>query len=370
MTMTVLMAHPKQLLLGDDPKQQQRASQALFGLVVYLAFAVVQHVEVLLGMIDERDSWPLTVFYLGGGLAFYVAIRLGVNQRVASDRALTMPQALWGMTGAVWSYAITGPARGAILLIMMLVMVFGIFSMTPRQVRLVSVHGFVLLVTVMAWKSLTHQYDPRVEGVHLTFTALTLAAVSALSIRMGAMRTRLERQKVELSAALARIQALATRDELTGLTNRRAALERMRADLAVRGRPDPLMSLALIDIDHFKRVNDTLGHAAGDGVLRRFAELGQSVVRAGDVLARWGGEEFLLVMPATAGPQALAALERLRNHLHLASFDDVAPGLRVTFSAGVAECAGTGDLEAAIERADVAMYRAKNAGRDRTLAAT
>ena len=362
---TASPARLKHLLLGDDPKQQLRASHALLSLGIYLSLAVVQHVEVLLGLIDEVASWRLTAFYVGGGTAFYLVIRLGLNLRVRGDKALSVPQMMWGLVAVTWSYAITGPARGAILVIVMLLMTFSVFSLKPKEVRLLSLFGFVLLAGAMLWRSLTGHYDPRVEGVHLAFTALCIAAVSVLSIRVGSMRTRLQQRKSDLAEALARIEALATRDELTGLINRRAVIERMRAELSVRSHPP--MSVALIDIDHFKRVNDTLGHAAGDTVLRRFAELGRSVVRNGDVLARWGGEEFLLVMPATNSGQALLALERMRDELRVTSFDDLLPGLRLTFSAGVAQCADETDLEAAIERADSAMYRAKHAGRDRML---
>jgi diguanylate cyclase len=104
-------------------------------------------------------------------------------------------------------------------------------------------------------------------------------------------------------------------------------------------------------------------------VLRRFAECARAAVRIGDTMARWGGEEFLLVMPATATAEAMAAMARLREQLQRQAFDDIVPGLAVSFSAGVAECVGPADLEAAIERADAAMYQAKNGGRDRVVAA-
>jgi diguanylate cyclase (GGDEF)-like protein len=93
------------------------------------------------------------------------------------------------------------------------------------------------------------------------------------------------------------------------------------------------------------------------------------VMRRGDTLARWGGEEFLLVMPATSVGHGVAAIERIRSRMQAASFDEIAPGLAVTFSAGVSECAGESDLEAAIARADAAMYEAKRNGRDRVVAA-
>ncbi len=365
-------------VLGSDTRQQLRASQSLLVLTVYLAFALVQHAEVLLGMMDAAQSWYLTTWNLSGGLLFFALIRSGLNLRLsrADDPALALPQSGWAMTGIAWSYAITGPARGAVILIMLLVLIFGTFQLKPLQARALVGLGFLMLAAVMLFKALTDpaRYDPRVEGMHLLFAGIVMAAVSALAIRIGKLRQRLQDRGHELATALQRIQALATHDELTGLTNRRAALERMQQVLAVRLAPGarglPLLGLALLDIDFFKRVNDELGHAAGDEVLRRFSKAGSAVVREGDLLARWGGEEFLLVMPACNGATVEDALQRLRQCLQADSLADVAPGLAVTFSAGVAECHEAGDLEAAIARADAAMYSAKRGGRDRVVLAT
>jgi diguanylate cyclase (GGDEF)-like protein len=319
----------------------------------------------------------LTAWNLTGGICFYACIRSGLNLRLQTGRSLAIPQSMWAMVGITWSYAITGPARGAVILIMILVVVFTMFELNPSKARAVAAAAFAMLGTAMVWKALIDptRYDPRVEGMHLLFSGIVLAAVSVLAVRIGKLRARLqdqrtdlEQQRTELANALERIRALATRDDLTGLANRRAALDRMHDELAVRGRPEPLMSLAMMDIDQFKLINDRHGHAVGDIVLHRFSECAQTAVRAGDMLARWGGEEFLLVMPATAPAQAMAAMERVRQALRHASFDDVAPGLVVTFSAGVSECAGERDLEAAIARADAAMYEAKRSGRNRVVA--
>jgi len=359
----------RKLLFGTDARQQLRASQALLVLAVYVAFAGVQHVEVLLGFIDETQSWRLMAWNLVGSSFFYAAIRSGLSLRLDFGRALGKVQSLWGMVAIAWAYAITGPARGAVLLIMMLLVMFGVFALTPARARVLAATAFGMLAAVMAWKALTDpvRYDPRVEGMHLVFSGIVLAACAALAIRVGKLRSRLEAQRSELSLALERIQALATRDELTGLLNRRAVLERLQVELRERDQPSPRLCLALIDLDHFKRINDEHGHAAGDTVLRRFAELARMEIRGGDVLARWGGEEFLLVMPGADTAQGVGGLARIRERLRANPIDEVAPGVVISFSAGIAECAGAHDTEPAIERADAAMYRAKAAGRDRTL---
>ena len=129
------------------------------------------------------------------------------------------------------------------------------------------------------------------------------------------------------------------------------------------------MSVALLDIDFFKRINDTYGHSGGDLVLKTFAQLTRDSLRSTDVMGRWGGEEFLLMLPDTSAADAAQCVERMRSQLARLSADAIAPGLRVTFSAGVAEVGGVDELETAIEHADQAMYRAKVQGRNCTVVA-
>ena len=153
-------------------------------------------------------------------------------------------------------------------------------------------------------------------------------------------------------------------DELTGLVNRRYMQELLTAEQA-RRRVDPQPAcLCAIDLDRFKRINDSFGHAAGDEVLRRFADVARQSLRSIDVLSRWGGEEFLLLLPGTEPAQAVPVLERLREALaDKATWQD-RPEWRVTFSAGLTLWLRGEPPEPAIERADAAAYRAKAGGRD------
>lgn len=159
---------------------------------------------------------------------------------------------------------------------------------------------------------------------------------------------------------------LAREDNLTGLPNRGYTAALARAALTAAAAQGGPLTVAIIDFDHFKSINDRCGHAAGDHVLREFARVSRGSLRAGDVLGRWGGEEFLLILPDTTLDAALASVERLRA---LALEIRVPAGdgepLRVTFSAGLAMTAdGARALDETLGRADAALYEAKNQGRD------
>ena len=354
------------LILGPAGRRRVRVAATLLSLVAYAVLAVLQQAEVVAGLIDPSESALQMLFCLSGAIGFYVLVRSGASERLA-DPAMTAPQMAWALVGGAGSYAITGPARGAVMTLMVLTLVFGMFALSPRTARALAVAGFALLSAVMLWKSHVDplRYPPVVEAVHFAFGVIVLSGVSALSIRMGAMRARLKAQKADLEHALAQIHQLATQDELTGLYNRR----HMGVLLEQARRAAVPVCLVLIDLDLFKSINDAHGHQAGDAVLRRFATAGRAALRSSDALARWGGEEFLLMLPGATHEQALQVVARLRTRLAEVSFDDIAPDLRVTFSAGLSRCADEQALEAALERADQAMYRAKSGGRNRTVTA-
>ncbi|HSI59463.1 MAG TPA: GGDEF domain-containing protein, partial [Ideonella sp.] len=319
--MSSLLPALKTCLLGREGRQRVRVSQALLAWTIYAVLACVQQIEVALGLIEPAASSALTLFNLCGASLFYLLIRSGVNQIVSRDPSLSGPQMVFALIATSGAYAIAGPARGAMLGVMVLVLSFGIFTLTTTQARRLAALGFSLLGGVMLWKGWTAPaaHDPRVEAIHLLFAGVTMASIAALAARLGRMRQRLRQQKGELGAALQRIQALATRDALTGLLNRRAMLEQVQREVR-RARRDEtggglVTGLVLFDLDHFKRINDTLGHRVGDRVLQAFAELASAELRASDVLARWGGEEFLLLLPHTSAEQALACVERIRQRL-------------------------------------------------------
>lgn len=170
----------------------------------------------------------------------------------------------------------------------------------------------------------------------------------------------------KLEQALKRMEGLAMVDELTGLKNRRAFFDDAEPAIAAARRRDQPIAVALLDLDHFKDVNDTHGHAAGDVVLRAVAKRITGTLREEQIVGRFGGEEFVALLPDTTPAQALIAMERVRKVVGSEPIR-VPDGreVTVTLSGGIAALGENEGIEAAIDHADKAMYRAKGLGRDR-----
>lgn len=153
-------------------------------------------------------------------------------------------------------------------------------------------------------------------------------------------------------------------DPLTGLHNRRFINEHEGSYVGDHARTGRSLTVAIIDLDHFKLINDTYGHSVGDEVLIAFASLAHGVLRQGDVIARWGGEEFIVIFPNTTQVKAVDALERLQSAL-ASGITTAAGRVSVSFSAGVAFFLGTESLQRIVHRADEALYKAKETDRNR-----
>jgi len=249
--------------------------------------------------------------------------------------------------------------------------VFGMFALTPRQVGGLSGAAVILLGLTM-W--FCHARAPASfpageEAMHFMLVAVILPSIAMLAGQLSNMRQKLREQRAALQQALEKNHELAIRDDLTGLYNRRHLPELMQHEVHRADRSGRSLCIALIDLDHFKLINDSHGHAQGDEVLRAFAVAARSALRDTDALGRWGGEEFMAMLPETGVDNAVRVIDRVRQRLAALRFDGLDPALRITFSAGIALCAAGETLADAIARADQAMYAAKQAGRDRSVVA-
>lgn len=211
-------------------------------------------------------------------------------------------------------------------------------------------------------------YQPRELNERQLFALQALA--NQVMAHLELMRTHREQKKLiaELEAVREELAERASTDPLTGLLNRRAFEQRLAQEVALIKRGAPAAAILVLDLDHFKRVNDDFGHQVGDRVLVRFAELCGEVFRQADVVARWGGEEFIVLMPRTTLKQANRAAERVRKQLARIPFKvEAVERLRVTVSIGISELTETSPPHRAIHAADQMLYRAKKLGRNCTV---
>lgn len=355
-------------LLGTDILQ--RRTLALLGLAALVTATVVVLLvyAASIGAAGVRQVSVLTALYFVFILGFYAIIRSKANLRFA-DPMLAMPQTIIAQTLIAASYAITGPVHGATVIMLALVMVFGMFSLRPQAVRQACLYTVTLMGLVMYWRAGNDpvDYPARTELFNFALTAIVMLAISQLSGQLTRMRTRLKTQKLELERALRHIEEMAARDELTGLPNRRRMMTLLEEHATRQARGGQRFFVCIVDLDHFKSINDTYGHAAGDAVLRAFAAEAQAVLRGTDMIGRWGGEEFLLLLPETPPGDPTLGVARLRERLEKMQPGAGLPDVRVRFSAGFARYEEGEPVDQAIERADRALYAAKSAGRNRSV---
>jgi diguanylate cyclase (GGDEF)-like protein len=187
-----------------------------------------------------------------------------------------------------------------------------------------------------------------------------------LRVRLRAGRRILDLQE-ELLRAREALREQATHDSLTGLLNRASILETLRIELSRAGRESQPVSLLIVDLDRFKLINDTHGHLVGDAVLRESARRMRAAVRRSDSVGRYGGEEFLIVLPACEGEAARVQAERVREAVAGGPYTACGQPLTVTCSIGVASRSRPSllDTDALVRESDLALYRAKDRGRNR-----
>jgi diguanylate cyclase (GGDEF)-like protein len=256
----------------------------------------------------------------------------------------------------------------AFISVLFLIFGFGALRMTSRQATITWTLATTGLIAVFLFTDLPVGMPVGTQTERLAAMlcfVLIIGQCAYVGLFGSTLRKTLYRRSVELKAAYRRIEELAEVDELTGAFNRRCIMRMLEAEISRAHRLNAPCAIALIDLDWFKRINDAYGHPTGDEVLRTFAITMFANVRAIDRFGRYGGEEFLLVLPDTTQQSAVGMLDRLRAIVAELEWSAFSAGMSVTMSAGVTVLRANENSDNVLARADSALYAAKAQGRNR-----
>jgi diguanylate cyclase (GGDEF)-like protein len=359
------------LVLSSDPEQKQIGRRFFMGVANCAAGVLALNVCAAHGLIDQRASSWLTLTATLVTAVFYVLMRSGLNRRF-NDPALLDWQGAVAILYLAWGYMIAGPASPLALVLLIVILLFSMFTNTPRQLFRGCLLASLSFGAAMIAVARDVDAAPNAAVMQLVYACVLLLALSSICLlvhQMHLLRLKTQERQKDLSEALDRIRELATHDDLTGLINRRRMLELMNTEKHRTVRSGRSFCVAMIDIDHFKQVNDRLGHSAGDEVLSQVASTISDGLRETDIVARWGGEEFLVLFTDTSDEAAEKVLMRIQDALAQTTVTQVDPSLRITISAGVGNHLRGEPLTRTVDRADKALYAAKAAGRNRILRA-
>ena len=352
----------------DDHNQTLRLKRFFMALGSYLMWFAICVMFYAQGQMTRGNIQVLVISSLGilfCNVLIYAMIRSGYNKRF-KDPSLTLLQMIiatfWVMVIAY--YADT--TRPLVLLTYLVVFIFGLFRLSVWQFLFLSAFAVVNYSLVIF---LLYNINPDLVSTSDVLSIVVLALVLPWFSLVGGYITRL---RARISHAFSTIEKLAIIDDLTQVFNRRQMFKILEYQKALVDRGIHPFSICIFDLDHFKRVNDTYGHVAGDFVLKTVAQETQKNLRNIDHIARYGGEEFIIVMPQTGAEGAKSQAERVRESVANGVYEGLPEGAKVTVSVGVAEFDFHEmlDGEALIRAADSALYEAKRTGKNRVVVNT
>jgi diguanylate cyclase (GGDEF)-like protein len=347
-----------------EAPQRLRTRRLLMAAASSLLIPVILLIAAALDLAEYSVAGWSAVLVLALSTVFYAFFRSGLNLRFrdpSMSAEITLSAILSVALISYWA----ADARHAIEMFYVMALIFAALRLRAKRLlglaaAALVAHGAMLLL----WHRNNPGADVADSVVDFAALAIVLPWFAAMGGYVNALRLRLSDSNRRLTDALARIESIAVHDELTGLFNRRFLLEVLEKEAASLKRTGRPFAICLLDIDHFKSVNDTYGHGAGDTVLKYFAKVAGTGKRGADVFGRLGGEEFLLVMPDTGLAGALACAERVRGAVEAAVFPEVPAGRRITVTGGIALASSGEAVTALLGRADEALYGGKAAGRN------
>ena len=234
-----------------------------------------------------------------------------------------------------------------------------ISALARRHLALVMMAPYLLGISII---------DINPDAAEISFVILIVASSQTVGLVVAFLALSFGNLERRSNILRRRAETRARRDGLTGAMNRASFTNHAHREIGQHRRIKSNVSLLFVDADHFKRINDTYGHKTGDQVLKRIIRLVRGCLRNCDSVARWGGEEFVVLLPATDLNGALLIAEKIRHRIEIEHFDEFATGLHVTVSIGCVEMSSSEELDELVARADRALYEAKHRGRNQTAA--
>ena len=372
LTATPLVRGEKQLALGTRRRRTKLRRQMLgYVGISYTIDTIILAILANVGTIPMAIAPAYLACGLGTAAIFCAMSEYGISDRF-EDPYLVMPQAAAGLTTMLF-FAWLAPQAG-LLFLSNLFIVFSFSSLRASARETATIWTAMSLGLAFLFlgtdRPISVPHDNYTERLATMLDlAITIGRCMFIGIFSNSLRQSLYNKSVQLKEAYRRIEELAELDELTGSFNRRCIMRMLDDEIARAHRAKSPCSIALIDLDWFKRINDAHGHPIGDEVLRTFAITVFANIRGIDRFGRYGGEEFLLVLPETTNDAAAHILDRLRMIVSDLDWSALSHGMAVTISAGVATLNPDETPDALLARADDALYVAKEAGRNQIASA-
>ena len=354
-------------VVHSESKQRVRVHRFLLAASAYAVCLPLLAIAEYLKILSPGAAIATALVMIAVNLALYVVFHINLNERFA-DPSLTWPQVIAATIVLMFVVYHANGDRGMALMMTLVVLSFGTFRFSTREFLQAS--GFILaayaaVINLLMWFA-PERIDVPVEGFRWTMLALVLPCYAVVAGRLSELRQRVRRTNEELSQALEMIQKMATHDTLTGLPNRALFNEALGHAIARSARQQRAAALFFLDLDRFKNINDTLGHAVGDRVLQEAARRLTAAVRASDMVARLGGDEFVLLVEEFNEQSDLVAIASKIQAAFEPTFTVDALELALSVSVGICTYPQDGtDAQVLLSNADIAMYRAKDQGRNR-----
>ena len=349
-----------------DPDQTHRMHRYLVAGGASFIVLFLFYLYHLVGMMQGDAIINLAIATVAGNAVFYASFRTGLNLRVP-DPSLTLWMILCSTFVLLYAISAASDGRASLVLVYLVPFLFGLFRLSVVEMLAIAAlfltgYGWILS---REWLMLNRHDALQQQVIEWVVPAFVMCWFAVFAGYVGSLRKNVADSNARLEQALAQLQSLVSRDDLTGLYNRRHITDLLEQEMSRADRGGLPFCIFMMDLDRFKHVNDTYGHAVGDEVLKTFADSVSQILRPTDFLVRYGGEEFLLVSTQTALDGAQRLAERLRIMIAAVPFPSLPRDTQVTVSVGIAQYRPGESIQSTLLRADAALYAAKQNGRNR-----